>query len=178
MRARAMSTLGGTFRFGLFIGPFVTAAILSCASIGAVYAFGALMSLAAAILTAFLPDVTLSTGGRTLPLVSPSLGGVGPVRAPPGPAHPRHRHPDHLGGAGHPAALVPLWADPGIDAATTSVIFGISAGLDLLLFYPGGAIMDRFGRVWVAVPSLIVLGAGFFAVAADAAPARHRSGRA
>ena len=55
----ALSTLGGTFRVGLFIGPFVTAAILSFASIGAVYAFGALMSLATAILTAFLPDVTL-----------------------------------------------------------------------------------------------------------------------
>ncbi len=31
----------------------------------------------------------------------------------------------------------------------------------MLLFYPGGAIMDRFGRVWVAVPSMIVLGLGF-----------------
>ena len=29
----------------------------------------------------------------------------------------------------------------------------------MLLFYPGGAIMDRFGRVFVAVPAMIVLGA-------------------
>ena len=28
MRARALSTLGGTFRIGLFIGPFVAAAIV------------------------------------------------------------------------------------------------------------------------------------------------------
>ena len=41
------------------------------------------------------------------------------------------------------------------------MIFGISAGVDMLLFYPGGAIMDRFGRVYVAVPSMIVLGLGF-----------------
>lgn len=31
----------------------------------------------------------------------------------------------------------------------------------MLLFYPGGAIMDRFGRVFVAVPSMVVLGLGF-----------------
>jgi len=31
----------------------------------------------------------------------------------------------------------------------------------MLLFYPGGAIMDRFGRVYVAVPSMIVIGLGF-----------------
>ena len=36
-----------------------------------------------------------------------------------------------------------------------------TGGVDMLLFYPGGAIMDRFGRVWVAVPSMIILGAGF-----------------
>ena len=70
------------------------------------------------------------------------------------------------------SALVPLWADSqGIDAATTSVIFGISAGLDLLLFYPGGAIMDRFGRVWVAAPSLIILGAGFLLLPLTSSPA-------
>jgi len=59
-------------------------------------------------------------------------------------------------------SIVPLWAESqGIDAATTSVLFGISAGVDMLLFYPGGAIMDRFGRVFVAVPSTLVLGLGF-----------------
>ena len=31
----------------------------------------------------------------------------------------------------------------------------------MLLFYPGGAIMDRYGRVFVAVPSMVVLGLGF-----------------
>ena len=57
-RARALSTLGGTLRIGLFIGPFVAAVIVSRWSIGAAYGFAAVMSLAAAVLTAFLPDVT------------------------------------------------------------------------------------------------------------------------
>jgi MFS family permease len=66
---------------------------------------------------------------------------------------------------------VPLWAESqGIDAATTSLIFGISAGVDMLLFYPGGVIMDRFGRVWVAVPSMIVLGLGFLLLPLTAGP--------
>ena len=40
-------------------------------------------------------------------------------------------------------SIVPLWAESiGIDAATTVVIFGISQ-VDMPLFYPGGAIMDR-----------------------------------
>ena len=57
-RARALSTLGGTLRIGLFIGPFVAAVIVSRWTIGAAYGFAAVMSLAAAVLTAFLPDVT------------------------------------------------------------------------------------------------------------------------
>jgi MFS family permease len=59
-------------------------------------------------------------------------------------------------------AIIPLWAEhQGLDATTTSIIFGIAAGVDMLLFYPGGAIMDRFGRMWVALPAMIVMGAGF-----------------
>jgi MFS family permease len=163
MRARALSTLGGSFRVGLFIGPFIAAAIVTRWSIGAAYGFAAVMSLAAAALTAFLPDI--STSHRTAG----------------GPNTRRHRSVisvllEHrrvlltlgLGILIISAAratrqsIVPLWAQSiGLSAATTSVIFGISAGVDMLLFYPGGAIMDRFGRVFVAVPSMIVLGLGF-----------------
>ena len=163
MRARALSTLGGTFRVGLFIGPFIAAAIVSEWSIGAAYAFAAATNLAAAVLTAFLPDVRSShrTAGarrnrRHRSVVSVLL---------------EHRRVLLTLGLGiliisaaraTRQSIVPLWAQSiGLNAATTSVIFGISAGVDMLLFYPGGAIMDRFGRVYVAVPSMIVLGLGF-----------------
>src|ERR671917_286456 len=58
LRARGMATLGGTFRIGFFVGPFIAAAIVSRWSISAAYAFAAGLSLAAAVLCLFLPDVT------------------------------------------------------------------------------------------------------------------------
>jgi MFS family permease len=172
MRARALSTLGGTFRLGIFLGPFVTAAILTRGGIETAYAFAALMSLATAILTAFLPDVTLehrrahaATGERHRTIAS---------------VLSQHRRVLLTLGTGiliisaarsTRSAVVPLWADSqGIDAATTSVIFGISAGVDLLLFYPGGAIMDRFGRVYVAAPTMIILGIGFLLLPLTSTP--------
>ena len=162
-RARALSTLGGSFRIGLFVGPFIAAAIVTRWSIGAAYAFAAIMSIAAAILTAFLPDITrnrrATAGGD-----SPRHRSVVSVLA-------EHRRILLTLGVGilvisaaraTRLSIVPLWAESiGIDVATTAVIFGISAGVDILLFYPGGAIMDRFGRVYVAVPTMIVLGLGF-----------------
>jgi MFS family permease len=161
MRARALSTLGGTFRIGLFIGPFVGAAVVTQWSIGAAYAFAAAMSLAAAALTAFLPDVTRRSAHSRAGAGHRSVMSV----------LAEHRHILLTLGIGiliisaarsTRQSIVPLWAESvGVNAATTSVIFGISAAVDMLLFYPGGAIMDRFGRVYVAVPSMIVLGLGF-----------------
>jgi MFS family permease len=162
MRARALSTLGGTFRVGLFVGPFIAAAIVSQWSIGAAYAFAAATNLAAAVLTAFLPDVR--SCHRTAAAEKRPHRSVVSVLL-------EHRKILLTLGLGiliisaarsTRQSIVPLWAQSiGLDAATTSVIFGISAGVDMLLFYPGGAIMDRYGRVYVAVPSMIVLGLGF-----------------
>ena len=163
MRARALSTLGGTFRVGLFVGPFVGAALVAGRGIETAYAFAAAMSLAAAALTAFLPDVTRTQ--RTL-------------RAGTGEAHPsvisvlaQHRRTLLTLGTGvliisaaraTRQTIVPLWAaSQGLSPSTVSLVYGVSAGVDMLLFYPGGAIMDRYGRVFVAVPSMVVLGLGF-----------------
>ncbi|SDT17175.1 Predicted arabinose efflux permease, MFS family [Friedmanniella luteola] len=163
MRARALSTLGGTFRIGLFIGPFIGAALVTAFDIRAGYGFAALMSLSAAVLTAFLPDVTRASRTER---AAAGLGhrSVWSVLA----EYRRVLLTLGLGVMVISAArstrqsIVPLWAESqGLDAATTSIIYGVSAGVDMLLFYPGGAIMDRFGRVFVAVPSMLVLGLGF-----------------
>jgi MFS family permease len=56
-------------------------------------------------------------------------------------------------------SVLPLWAESvGLDVAQTSLVFGIAGAVDMLLFYPAGSAMDRFGRAWVGVPSLALLG--------------------
>jgi MFS family permease len=56
--------------------------------------------------------------------------------------------------------VVPLWSEHvGLSASQVSLLFSLSYGLEMLLFFPAGWVMDRFGRVWVAVPVAVVLGA-------------------
>ncbi len=162
-RARALSTLGGTFRIGLFIGPFAGAVLVEQFSIGATYVFAACMSLAGGLLSLTLPN--LPGTGRATPVVD--------ATRPPGLwavlAH--HRKVLLTLGVGvllisaaraTRQSIVPLWAESqGLDASAIGIVFGISAGVDMLLFYPGGVIMDRFGRLWAVLPAMIVLGAGF-----------------
>jgi MFS family permease len=38
------------------------------------------------------------------------------------------------------------------------VIYGLSGAIDMLVFYPAGKVMDRRGRLFVAIPSTIVMG--------------------
>lgn len=161
IRARALSTLGGAGRIGVFVGPFVSALIVSRTSIGTAYAFAAAMSLAAAALAFATPDLAsghehaggpqrhrsvlsvLAEHRRVLLLLGSGVMIISAVRAT-------------------RQTIVPLWAEShGLDATTTSLIYGVSAGIDMLMFFPGGAIMDRFGRAAVAVPAMLVLGTGF-----------------
>lgn len=157
MRARAMSTLGGTMRIGMFAGPFLTAALTSPLGLDAGFwiHIGAAAIAGLALLT--LPEVDH-------PRAAPSSSHRSSI-----PAVVR-RHARILRTLGFAATLVgaarasrqvvlPLWADHlGLDAGTIALIFGISGGVDMLLFYPAGKVMDRFGRRWVAVPSMVTLG--------------------
>jgi len=61
--------------------------------------------------------------------------------------------------------VIPLWADHiGLDPAAASLIYGISAAIDMAVFYPSGKVMDRYGRIWVAVPSTILMGTAMLAL--------------
>jgi MFS family permease len=161
-RARALSTLGGTFRIGSFIGPFVAALLIEQYSFGATYAFAAGTSLAAGLLSLALPE---------LPAVKAASEAEPPQRRSMWAVLAEHRKVLGTLGVGvflimvaraSRQAIIPLWAAfQGLDATTTSLIFGVAAAMDMLLFYPGGAIMDRFGRMWVALPAMLVMGAGF-----------------
>ncbi|MCZ9339431.1 hypothetical protein NGM37_16800, partial [Streptomyces sp. TRM76130] len=49
--------------------------------------------------------------------------------------------------------LVPLVGTAvGLDEVTVTVVVGLAAGLDFSLFYAGGVVTDRWGRVAVALP--------------------------
>jgi len=61
--------------------------------------------------------------------------------------------------------ILPLWAiSIGLDSTSTALIIGVAAGIDVALFYAGGWIMDRFGRLWTAVPSAVGLAVAHLAL--------------
>ncbi|TQJ52295.1 putative MFS family arabinose efflux permease [Phycicoccus sp. SLBN-51] len=164
MRARALSTLGGVHRIGLFAGPFVGAAVLAEWDIRAAYAVAVATSIGAFLLVALLPDLTAGHERATAAATRRSVGSV----------LLEHRRTLLTLGTGVLAiaaargartSLLPLWAEHiGLDATDTALVFGIAGALDMLLFYPAGAVMDRFGRAWVAVPTVVVLGIGMAAL--------------
>ena len=160
LRGRALSTLGGVQRMGNFVGPFLGAIAITATGLDGAYGVHVALAVAGCALLLAVPD---PHADRTVDV------GHGPVRF-------RAIARDHASvfrtaGAGAIAisvmrasrqAVLPLWADHvGLDAAAVGVIFGIAAGLDMLLFYPAGSISDRFGRKFVAIPCLGFLSLGF-----------------
>jgi MFS family permease len=163
MRARALSTLGGVQRIGNFLGPFIGAAAVSFGGTDGAYGVHLVAAVASAGLLMLLPDVTghgghgASGGVTTVASVVRSHGrvlrtlGIGTLL---------------LGAvrAGR-LAVIPLWGEQiGLSATTIAVIFGLSSGVDMLLFYPAGKVMDRYGRVWMAVPCMLLMGIGVLLV--------------
>ncbi|KGN42051.1 MFS transporter [Knoellia aerolata] len=178
VRARAMSTMGGVQRIGLFVGPFVAAPVIVIWGTQAAYAVAVAAGLSAAVWAWFalrdddLADVDApppmpAGGGRPRTARSASqVRLVDVVRS-----HRRVLSTIGLGvvliGIARQGRfiVVPLWAESvGVSSSGTAVIFGIAGAAEVLLFYPAGSVMDRFGRVWVAVPFLAVLGLGMVAL--------------
>ncbi len=158
-RARALSSLGGVFRIGGLIGPLIGAAVVAGFGLPKAYLFAAGTSFLAALVTLTLPDLPGENRGANAPqsggmfvVLRESLGilltqGVGAlvimlVRSA-------------------RQAIIPLWCNAhGIDPAATSLVYSISMAFDVALFFFGGSLMDKFGRVWVAAPAMIVMGIG------------------
>ena len=69
-RARALSTLGGVFRLGFFVGPFVTALVVHfTGTVGSAFWIHIVACLAAAAVLLLLPDPTTTFGAvRTVRL--------------------------------------------------------------------------------------------------------------
>ncbi|MBB2986055.1 MFS transporter [Terracoccus luteus] len=160
MRARALSTLGGVTRIGAFIGPFIGAFVIARSDVAAAYVVGAVAAGAAFLLVLLAPDITKDADGAAAAVAHRSVFSV----------LGEHRFVLLTLGTGALCisgaravreALVPLWAESqGLTPSQTALVFGVAGALDMLLFYPSGWLMDRYGRVAAAVPSMVVLGIG------------------
>jgi MFS family permease len=160
MRARALSTLGGTMRIGVFLGPFLGAAAMHFWGLDGAYFVAVVAIIGAAVIVYRVPDLELSESHRA---ASASVTTLSIVRS-----YWRLFLTLGLGILLLSAIrqtrqiVIPLWAEHlGLAPSTSSLIYGVAGAIDALTFYPAGKVMDRFGRRWVAVPSTVVLGISF-----------------
>ncbi|WP_167046313.1 MFS transporter [Salinibacterium sp. ZJ454] len=173
-RARALSTLGGTFRLGFFIGPFISAAVIAIVGDSQpVFWLHLIASVTAALMLIFLPDPESTFRERRvvhegeIEAAAESHGVFHTIWAKRGVLLKLGSGSAMIAGLrASRQVILPLWAvSIGISEANTALIIGIAGGVDFALFYTGGQIMDRFGRLWTAVPSMIGLGIGHLVLA-------------
>jgi len=182
-RARALSTLGGVFRAGLFIGSLAAAPLVHLTgSVFAIYVFMIVFWGATTLVLVFMPNPEEQFGAakavRTAGGVPVTTEGIKLAQEE---SRGLFRTIWHYKGAlvrlgtgvglisamrASRTVLLPLWAvSIGLDEASTALIIGLSGALDFILFYPSGQVMDRFGRMWSAIPPMIGMGAGMVLLA-------------
>ncbi|WP_299445733.1 MFS transporter [uncultured Phycicoccus sp.] len=162
MRARAMSTLGGVGRIGLFVGPLVAAPVVHVWGPQSAFVVQVAGGLLAAAVAWASPELAAHAPPGGPGATAARVGVLDVVR--------RHRAVLLRVGLGVLAiglarssrvVVVPLWAESvGLTAAETALVFGAAGFVEVLLFYPAGSLMDRRGRIWVALPVTVLLGAG------------------
>ncbi len=169
VRARALSTLAGVFRGGWAVGPFVAAAIIAATGSSELV----LWVLVGACIAVIVVLVLLPDPERVFGTGRAASGG----EAPQGVLRTIGEHRGVLArigtGIGLLAAIrasrtiiLPLWAvSIGMAPEAAAIVIGISATIDFCLFYVSGQVMDRFGRLWSAIPGLVGLSAGHLILA-------------
>lgn len=184
-RARALSLLGGSFRLGMFAGPFVAAGLLTLFDdplATAWFFIGCLVALVLLVLLGRDPESELDALGM-LPHAQPHTAST-PVSATTTPTAEREgvfatmwRFRGMLARLGLAAAtlsgirqariyLLPIWGvSIALDAEAISLVVGVTGALEFALFYSSGQIMDRWGRLWASMPSMLLMGASFLALA-------------
>jgi MFS family permease len=174
VRARGMTLFGGMMRIGQVIGPLLGAGVTALGHESWVFALFALLS---GIATAMVALFMVPGEGRSAPRARTERPAGRRARPTPGRSAARTRltrgvlarmlvvglgiSPVMMARVNRPTIVPLLGAVLGVDATTISIVFGVSAVLDIALVVPAGALMDRFGRAAVAVPCSLVMGIGF-----------------
>ena len=160
-RGRALAILGGAFRAGGFVGPLLGAVVISLVGVSAVFWLPVIFSLLAGfVLLTTKPGAMADTPPnqghslifiakregyklRTLGLAATTLTIARTART--------------IG--------LPLWAlYINLPVETAALYIGIAGALDFALFYTSGQVVDRFGRLWAAVPTLTGMAISLFAL--------------
>ncbi|MGW4535519.1 MFS transporter [Nocardia sp. NPDC004340] len=154
-RGRALSLLAGSQRFGVFAGPLIGAA--------ATHAFGVTGAM-------WLQLAAILVGG-TLMMSVTDIEEAEQVRQGLRAVVTENRRVLGTLGLGALAtgaarasrvALLPLWAAHiGMSAPAIGLIFGIAGAVDVLLSYPSGIWLDRYGRRATGIPSLLLFALGY-----------------
>lgn len=156
MRARALSTLGGSQRIGVFVGPFVGAGAIGLWGIDGAYGVALVTIIGAGFIAYVVPDLVedravvagaakattigmLKTYWRILVTLGIGIVLLSAIRST-------------------RQVVIPLWAvHIGLSPTESSIIYGIAGVVDAAIFYPAGYVMDRFGRRWIAIPCCLTM---------------------
>lgn len=157
-RPRSMSLLGGMFRGGLALGPIIGGLFIALFGVQSGYLAATLMIVIAGVSVLSVPAGKLSTSPSGLG------GGIWAVAKREAPKLATLGVASAIISAGRTIRLIglPLLAiQLGIGPAEASLIFGITGFIDFTLFYLSGIIMDRYGKFWSSVPTLLALGTAY-----------------
>lgn len=193
LRARGMTTFGGMLRIGQVVGPLLGAVVMAMGHESWVFALFAAMTLAATAMVALfmVPGEGDGADAEALADAAEAESAEEPARiAATAEARPDARAvlarmvrvglaitPVMMGRINRPVIVPLLGASLALDATSISVIFGIAAVIEIIMFVPAGAVMDRYGRAAVAVPCSATMGIGYVLLAI-LAPSIGRDGTA
>lgn len=168
VRGRSLAALAGATRLGLFTGPLLASVLIRLT--GEVRGGFLVVVAASGLLAVIVARAPFPEGGA----------GERDQEARPSVLSVVRRRRDVLLTLGLTLSvvstmrsarrvLVPLvGAAVGLDEATVTLVVGLAAGLDFSLFHIGGVVTDRWGRLAVAVPALVVFGAAHLGLAVAA----------
>ncbi len=158
-RGRAIAVMAGVNRMGGFIGPVAGGIVAEFFGYPSAF-FAAAISAAAALILVFFSarniapshgdhGVSLSTTGR----IVRDYAGVFATAGFSSLTLQLMRATRNL--------LIPLFGVAvGLDAVAVGAIFSLGAAVDMSLFYPVGVVVDRWGRKWTGVPSMVLFAIG------------------